>query len=150
MSDELIRSGAHDDALGSDGFVVMAFLLSWASGPGKRTWETSAAQISEEFGWGRNRERATRAIARAIKDGRLIRREYVRDGQLVARRCAYVICSGGRRFTDDELVRWSAPIQLPPAWPANPRGPSRPSTAASSCTETVQDRAANMHENRAS
>ena len=59
ISDELVRSGAHDDALGSDGFVVMAFLLSWdTTTPNKRPWETSAAQISDEFGWGGNRQRA--------------------------------------------------------------------------------------------
>lgn len=114
ISDELIRAGAHDDTLGSDGLVVMAYLLSWASAsPTKRAWETSAAQISEQFGWGRNRERASRALNRAVKDHRLIVRPYLRDGQLVARRCAYVVCSGGRRFTDDELFRWSTPIELP-------------------------------------
>jgi hypothetical protein len=118
MSDELIRSGAHDDALGSDGFVVMAFLLSWASGPSKRVWETSASQISEEFGWGRNRERARRALERAVKDKRLVMRGYLRGGQLVPRRCAYVVCAGGRRFTDEELLEWSVPIVLPPKPPA--------------------------------
>lgn len=112
LSDELIRSGAHERALGSDGFVLMAFLLSWASpvGTTRRVWETSAAQISEEFGWGRNRERARAAIERAVTDRRLIVRRYQRDGQLVPRRCAYVVCAGGRRFTDEELRRWSQPI----------------------------------------
>lgn len=114
VSDELIRSGAHDDTLGSDGLAVMLFLLSWASSPNKRTWETSAAQISEQFGWGLNRERAKRALDRAVKDGRLLMRGYLRDGQLVPRRCAYVVCAGGRRFTDEELLRWSVPIELPP------------------------------------
>lgn len=116
LSDELIRAGAHDDALGSDGLVVMAFLLSWASSPdtAKRAWETSAAHLSEQFGWGLNRERASRALDRAVKDHRLIIRRYVRDGQMVARRCSYLVCSGGRRFTDEELFHWSAPIQLPP------------------------------------
>ncbi len=116
MSDELIRAGAHDDALGSDGFVVMAYLLSWASRPvpNRRPWETSAAQISEQFGWGRNRERARRAIERAVKDNRLLVRGYLRDGELVSRRCAYVVCAGGRRFTDEELFLWSEPILLSP------------------------------------
>lgn len=116
LSDELIRAGAHDDALGSDGLVVMAFLLSWASTPDskKRAWETSAAHLSEQFGWGLNRERAARALERAVKDHRLIIRGYVRDGQMVARRCSYLVASGGRQFTDEELFQWSQPIQLPP------------------------------------
>ena len=70
-----------------DGLVVMAYLLSWASAPNsaKRAWETSAAQISEQFGWGGNRERAQRAIDAAIEAGRLLMRKYVRDGvELVA------------------------------------------------------------------
>lgn len=114
LSDELIRSGASDDVLGSDGFVLMAFLVSWASpiNSTKRAWETSAKAISEQFGWGLNRERAARAIARAVKDNRLIVRQYVRDGQIVARRCAYVVCAGGRRFTESEKFRWDTPIQL--------------------------------------
>ncbi|WP_218060972.1 hypothetical protein [Mycobacterium malmoense] len=92
----------------------MAFLVSWATpvNSGKRVWETSAAHLSEHFGWGMNRERASRAIERAVKDHRLIVRQYVRDGQIVARRCAYVVCAGGRRFTDGELFHWSSPIQL--------------------------------------
>jgi hypothetical protein len=115
LSDELIRVGAHEDALGSDGFVVIAFMLSWASAPdsNRRAWETSAAQLSEEFGWGLNRERASRALDRAVKDNRLIIRGFTRDGQIVGHRCAYVVCAGGRRFTDEELSRWSRPIALP-------------------------------------
>src|SRR3954466_929324 len=91
LSDELIRSAAHDDLLGSDGFTAMAFLLSWARAPGrnKRPGETSAAQISEQYGWGRNRERASRAISRAVKDGRLIIREYLREGALVPVKVRY-------------------------------------------------------------
>lgn len=115
LSDELIRTGAHDDALGSDGFVAMAYLLSCAaaSGSTKRPWETSASKLSELFGWGRNRERASRALERAVKDHRLLIRQYLRDGELVPRRCAYVVCAGGRRFTDEELLRYSVPIPLP-------------------------------------
>lgn len=114
ISDELIRSAAHDDLLGADGFLVMAFLLSWApAGGSKRAWETSAAQLSEQFGWGRNRERASRALDAAVKDGRLLIREYIRDGQLVPRRCAYLVCAGGRKFTDEERLQWSKPIELP-------------------------------------
>lgn len=37
----------------------------------------------------------------------------VRDGQEVVRKCAYVVCAGGRRFTDRELFDYSAPMQLP-------------------------------------
>lgn len=114
LSDELIRSGAHDDVLGSDGFVAMSYLLSCASAPGAaRVWETSASEISALFGWGLNRERATKALERAVKDRRLLMREYVRDGAVVVRRRAYVVCAGGRRFTDSELVEWSTPIYLP-------------------------------------
>ena len=136
VSDELIRSAAHDKQLGSDGFVVMVFLLSWASqGTGKRAWETSTAQMSEQFGWGRNRERASKAVQAAVKDGRLVIREYVRDGQIVPRRCSYLVCAGGRRFTPEELVQWSSPISLP----------SRESELES-CTAAVQHDSAMLHE----
>lgn len=114
ISDDLIRSAAHDNNLGADGFVVMAFLLSWAPAAGsKRAWETSAAQLSEQFGWGANRRRATQALESAVKDGRLLIREYIRDGQIVPRRCAYLVCAGGRRFTDEERAQWSRAIELP-------------------------------------
>jgi hypothetical protein len=111
LSDETIRVGGHDKALGSDGLALIALLLSRASSSG-RPWETSAGQISADFGWGANRQRAQRAIERAVKDGRLIIREYVRDGAIVARKRAYVLCPGGRRFTDEERFQWSTPIQM--------------------------------------
>lgn len=130
LSDELIRAGAHDDALGSDGFVVMAFLLSWASSPEKRAWETSAAHLSEQFGWGMNRERARRALDRCVKDHRLILRGYIRDGREVARRCAYMVCPGGRKFQDFEIAKWSKPIEL--------------------ASKKDREEAANMHGKRAS
>jgi hypothetical protein len=115
VSDELIRTGAHDQALGSDGLAVILLMLSRASTrAGQRAWETSATQISEELGWGRNRERARAAIQRAEDDGRLVRRGFRRDGQDVKQRCAYVICGGGRRFTDEELVIVKEPIVLTP------------------------------------
>jgi hypothetical protein len=114
VADELIRVGAHDRALGSDGLAVILLMLSRASTRAdKPDWETSATQISEELGWGRNRERASAAIQRAEDDGRLVRRGFTRDGQDVKQRCAYVICAGGRRFTDDELVIAKEPITLP-------------------------------------
>lgn len=116
LADDLIRAGAHENALGVDGFAVMAFLVSWASSTSstKRAWETSPLHLSETFGWSRNRERATNAIAKAVKDHRLIVRRYVRDGEEVARRCAYLVCAGGRQFTDAEIGIWSRPIELPP------------------------------------
>ncbi len=114
VSDELIRIGAHDKALGSDGLAVVLLMLSRASTKaGQRAWETSATQISEELGWGRNRERARAAIQRAEDDGRLVRRGFTRDDQNVKQRCAYVICAGGRRFTDEEVVIAKVPIVLP-------------------------------------
>lgn len=120
VSDELIRTGAHSGALGSDGFLVMAYLLSCATAPhsNRTPWETSAAQISEQFGWPRNRERAYAAIVAAQKDNRLLIRRYVRDGKTVEKRCAYVVCAGGRRFTDEERFRWSGPIVLPSKSPS--------------------------------
>lgn len=115
LADELIRTGPHKNALGTDGFAVLAYLLSVATSPqsGRRLWETSAAEISEQFGWPGNRRRVTAAIGAAVKDQRLVIREYVRDGKPVQRRRAYVVCAGGRRFTDGELSHYSAPIVLP-------------------------------------
>lgn len=114
LSNELIRDGAKEDHLGADGLLVMAYLLSCATTPqsGKRVWETSAAQMSEVFGWPANRRRITKAVEAAKKDGRLLIREYVRDGKVVPRRCAYVVCVGGRKFTDGEASYHSAPIEL--------------------------------------
>jgi hypothetical protein len=143
LSDELIRSGAHDDALGSDGFVVIAFLLSWATSPdtANRVWETSAAHISEHFGWGANRRRATKAIESAVKDGRLIVREYFQNGQIVPRRRAYVVAAGGRRFTDKERLCWSDPIRIPDRKAADSDLHQNGATPMpGSCTTKVQDR----------
>lgn len=115
LSDELIRTGPHKNTLGTDGFAVLAYLLSVATSPhsGRRLWETSAAEISEQFGWPGNRRRVTAAIEAAVKDQRLLIREYVRDGKPVQRRRAYVVCAGGRRFSDGELSHYSTPISLP-------------------------------------
>lgn len=121
VSDELIRAGAHDRALGSDGLAVILLMLSrGTTRAGQRAWETSATQISEELGWGRNRERARTAIQRAEDDGRLVRRGFRRDGQDVKQRCSYVICAGGRRFTDEELVIVKEPMTLPSKREASP------------------------------
>ena len=111
LSDELIREGAHDRALGSDGLVLMAYVLSRAST--RRVWETSAAQITEQFGWGGDRERARKAIDRAVKDHRLVLRPMLRGGRALRHRYEYVVCAGGRRFSDDELFEWTQPIVLP-------------------------------------
>lgn len=111
ICDELIRDGAHQTRLGSDGFVAFVFLLSWASR--KNAWETSAKQISATFGWGANRNRARAALNMAVKDKRLVIRSYIRDGQIVPRRCVYVIADGGRQLTDLELAEYSKPIPLP-------------------------------------
>ncbi|MBX7449415.1 hypothetical protein GR927_15580 [Mycolicibacterium sp. 3033] len=121
VADELIRFGAHDRALGSDGLAVIMLMLSRASTRADQpAWETSATQISVELGWGLNRDRASTAIQRAEDDGRLVRRGYRRDGQDVKQRCAYVICAGGRRFTDDELAIAKEPIVLPSKRKAQP------------------------------
>lgn len=121
VADELIRVGAHDQVLGSDGLAVILLMLSrGTTRAGQRAWETSATQISEELGWGRNRERASAAIQRAEDDGRLVRRGFTRDGQDVKQRCAYVICAGGRRFTDEELAIAKEPIVLPSKRKAQP------------------------------
>lgn len=112
LCNDLIRSGAHRSRLDSDGFVVLAFLLSHAGGSGK-AFETSPALMSEEFGWSRNRERVNRALANAEKDHRLVIRRFVRDGRELEKRRAYVVAAGGRRFTDWELTEFGRPIELP-------------------------------------
>lgn len=94
VTDELIREGGHKRALGSDAVLVLAYLLSRGS-----EWETSAKQICEQFGWGKNRDRASAAFARLVKDQRLVIRNY--GGS----RFQYVLCANGRRFTAIELER---------------------------------------------
>ena len=113
VSDDLIRVGAHHRALGSDGLAVILLMLSRAStNPDHKAWETSATQISVELGWGANRDRASTAIKRGEDDGRLVKRSFIRDGQLVRQRCAYVVAAGGRKFTDEELIILKEPIPL--------------------------------------
>ncbi|SKH28925.1 Uncharacterised protein [Mycobacteroides abscessus subsp. massiliense] len=115
LSDELIREGGHRSRLGSDGLLVLAYLLSRAAPRGQKAWETSTVQISEQFGWGRNRNRVREAIEAAVKDGRLVIRGYIRDGLEVPRRSAYVVAAGGRRLTDLEIAEYSRPFELPSA-----------------------------------
>lgn len=112
VGNELIRVGGHNVALGSDGLLVMTFLLSCATTPGanQRHWETSVRAIADHFGIGRDRVRV--ALDRAVKDGRLVIRGCLKDGQLAPNRFVYVVCGGGRRFTDEELLLWSMPIEL--------------------------------------
>ena len=112
VSNELIRVGGHNTALGSDGFLVMSYLLSCASPPdaAQQHWETSVRAIAEHYGIGRSRVRA--ALDRAVKDGRLVVRECLIGGRLAPNRFVYVVCAGGRQFTDEELLIWSTPIEL--------------------------------------
>ncbi|WP_216639170.1 hypothetical protein [Mycobacterium asiaticum] len=66
--------------------------------------------IADHYGIGRDRVRL--ALDRAVKDGRLVIRGCLIDGQLARNRFVYVVCGGGRRFTDEELLMWSTPIEL--------------------------------------
>lgn len=112
VSNELIRVGGHNTALGSDGLLVMTYLLSCATalGANQRPWETSVRAIAEHYGIGRDRVRA--ALDRAVKDSRLVIRGYLIDGQLAPNRSMYVVCHGGRQFTDEELLAWSTPLEI--------------------------------------
>lgn len=51
-------------------------------------------------------------------------------GREVARRCAYMVCPGGRKFQDFEIAKWSKPIEL--------------------ASKKDREEAANMHGKRAS
>lgn len=119
LCNELIREGGHRSRLGSDGVLVLAYLLSRAAPRGQKAWETSTVQISEQFGWGRNRNRVRDALATAVKDNRLVIRRYMCDGQEIPRRSAYVLAAGGRRLTDWEIAEYSRPIELPSAMHEN-------------------------------
>ena len=111
LCDELVRTGAHE--LGSDGFVLLAYLLSRAGGNKGRVFETSPARMSADLGWGLNRERVRRALEVAKKKNRLVIRRFERDGRELETRWAYVVATGGRKFTDWELTEYSRPIVLP-------------------------------------
>jgi hypothetical protein len=132
LSNDLIRVGAHKLRLDSDGFVVIAYLLSHAGGGG-RPFETSPALMAREFGWSLNRERVTRALANAGKDGPPRDPQIIRDGQELEKRRAYVVAVGGRRRTDWELADYGRPIELPPQM----HGKSRPRATATTATMAV-------------
>lgn len=110
LSDELVRAGARE--LGSDGFVLLAYLLSRAGTSRGKRFETAPIRISGDLGWGRNRERVRRAVAVAAKEQRLVIRRFERDGRELATRWTYVVAAGGRKFTDAELSEYSRPTVL--------------------------------------
>ncbi|APE19086.1 hypothetical protein BOH72_11200 [Mycobacterium sp. WY10] len=89
----------------------MSYLLSCATVPeANQHWETSVRALADHYGIGRDRVRA--ALDRAVKDNRLVIRECLIGGQLAPNRFVYVVCAGGRRFTDQELLIWSTPTEL--------------------------------------
>lgn len=111
LADELVRTGVRE--LGSDGFALLAYLLSRAGTSRGKPFETSPVRISDDIGWGRNRERVRRALAIAEKEHRLVIRRFERDGRELATRWAYVVAAGGRKFTDWELAEHGRPEALP-------------------------------------
>lgn len=121
LCDDLVRTGVRE--LGSDGFVLLAYLLSRAgSAKSGKAFETSPVRISIDLGWSRNRERARRALELAEKQHRLVKRKFVRDGRELTTRWAYVVAAGGRKFTDWELTECNRPMELPAK--AGPTGDS--------------------------
>jgi hypothetical protein len=109
--DDLVRTGVRE--LGSDGVVLLAYLLSRAGNAKGKPFETSPDRISEDLGWGRNRERARRALEVAEKQHRLVKQKFVRDGRELTTRWAYVVAAGARKFTDWELTECNRPTVLP-------------------------------------
>lgn len=112
LCDELVRSGAQE--LGSDGFVLLAYLLSRAGSSKGKAFETSPARMSADLGWGLNRVRVRGALEITEKASRLVKRRFERDGRELETRWAYVVAAGGRKFTDWELTEYSRPVVLPP------------------------------------
>lgn len=110
LADELIRTGARE--LGSDGFVLLAYLLSRAGTSRGKPFETSPVRISDDLGWGRNRERVRRALAIAEKEHRLVIQRHERDGRELETRRTYVVAAGGRKLTDWELSEYNRPKVL--------------------------------------
>lgn len=116
LCDELVRTGAQE--LGSDGFVLLSYLLSRAGSSKGRAFETSPARMSADLGWGLNRVRVRTALDVAEKTNRLVRRRFKRDGRELETRWAYVVASGGRKFTDWELTEYNRAIVLPSKLPS--------------------------------
>lgn len=83
-----------DSSLDEAAFRVFALLLSHDCG-----WETSASAITEQLGWGKNRNRAGNALRALVKDRRLVIRDCVKaSGGRVNQQ--YILYADGRRFTD--------------------------------------------------
>jgi hypothetical protein len=111
LCDELVRNGIRE--LGSDGFTALAYLVSRAGTANGKPFQTSPTRMSEDFGWGSNRERARAALAAVEKAHRMVRRPLVRDGKELKTRWDYMIAVGGRRLTDWELTEYSKATVLP-------------------------------------
>jgi DNA-binding PadR family transcriptional regulator len=104
VANQLVRQAI--PAIGTDGFTVLALLLSH-----ERGWETSAAEIARQLGLGRNRQRVRAALDRLVADRRLIIREHRRHGGGRVRQ-EYILWADGRQFSDREVEQWSIPITV--------------------------------------
>lgn len=98
----LARNGVAE--LGADGLAALLLLLSHKDG-----FETSAVDISAQMSWGKNQRRARLALESLVRTQRLVIREHIRDGGGCVRR-EYIIHADARRFTDEEVEKWSVPI----------------------------------------
>lgn len=107
VPNELIRHGVSElGANGVNAFAVLVLLLSHKEG-----YTTSAVEMSQQLGWGKNRRRCTEALAALQKAGRLVIRDHVyEDGH--RRNQQYVIRDDGGRFSDAEREEWSRPVVL--------------------------------------
>jgi hypothetical protein len=104
VPNQLVRQAI--PTIGTDGFTVLVLLLSHECG-----WETSAAEIGRQFGWGRNRQRVSAALNRLVADRRLIIREHRRRGGGRVHQ-EYILWADGRQFSDSEVEQWSVPITV--------------------------------------
>src|SRR5205085_5373953 len=84
--------------------AVLLLLMSHRDG-----WQTSEKDVSEMFGWGRNRRRATRAFKWLMVDRRMVVREHRRDGAKGYTNREYIFHADGHRMTVEEIEKWSAP-----------------------------------------
>jgi hypothetical protein len=108
VSNDLVRQTvASLGERGANAFAVLVFLMSHEHG-----WQTSLADISTAFKWGSNCNRARLAFDALIADRRLIIRQYVRAGG-GNRHQDYFIRADGGQFADDEIEKYSTPIELP-------------------------------------